>query len=85
MGSLAGYTAFLNTTYDNLLFYNSPFDAFKLAKSSYLTMPPSRELRAGPEFLDFRSYAWLYLKVHDLRYVVVHHKPGAFPEFFCQP
>jgi hypothetical protein len=76
----AGYTAFLNADYDNLLFYNSPFDAFKLAQPSYLTLPDqeSFELAQG---VDFKSYAWLYLKIHDLRYVVVHHKPGDFPEF----
>jgi hypothetical protein len=76
----AGYTAFLNTRYDNLLFYNSPFDAFKLANPVYLSSPEAEsfELVHG---VDFRSYAWLYLKIHDLRYVVVHHKLGDFPEF----
>jgi hypothetical protein len=76
----AGYTAFLNAHYDNLLYYNSPFDAFKLAQPGYLTAPESEtfELVQG---MDFRSYAWLYLKVHGLRYVVVHQRPGSFPEF----
>ncbi len=76
----AGYTAFLNGHYDNLLYYNSPFDAFKLARPGYLASPESEsfELAQG---MDFRSYTWLYLKVHGLRYVVVHQRPGSFPEF----
>ncbi len=76
----AGYTSFLNTHYDNLLCYNSPFHAFKLAQPWYLLAPGSEsfELVQG---MDFRSYVWLYLKVHNLRYVVVHHGPGSFPEF----
>ncbi len=76
----AGYTAFANGAYDNRLFFNSPFDAFKLAQPWYLTGPgpSSFEFARG---LDFRSYVWLYLTVHDLRYVVVHHGPGSFPEF----
>ena len=76
----AGYTAFLNVNYDNRLYYNSPFDAFKLGQPWYLTAPQSVscELLQGA---DFRSYAWLYLKMNDLRYVVVHQRPGSFPEF----
>lgn len=76
----AGYTAFLNVRYDNLLSYSSPFDPFKLAHPYYLAAPEAQtiELARG---VDFRSYAWLYLKVHGLRYVVVHHRPGDFPEF----
>ncbi len=76
----AGYTAFLNTGYDNLMFYNSPFDAFKLASPAYLAWPQQQSFELA-DGVDFRSYAWLYLKFHDLRYVVVHHKPGDFPEF----
>ncbi|WP_435005259.1 hypothetical protein P12x_003154 [Tundrisphaera lichenicola] len=76
----AGYTAFDNLKYDNLLYFNSPFDAFKLANPAYPMTPEAEtiELATG---VDFRSYAWLYLKVHDLRYVVLHQKPGSFPEF----
>jgi hypothetical protein len=75
----SGYTAFLNGQHDNLLGFSSPFDAFKLAQPNYLANPAVEdfELIHG---LDFRSYVWLYLHVHKLRYVVVHHRPGAFPE-----
>ncbi len=76
----AGYTAFANARYEDRIYHNSPFDAFKLAQPWYLARPglATIELARG---VDFRSYAWLYLTVNDLRYVVVHHQPGAFPEF----
>jgi hypothetical protein len=76
----AGYTAFLNGKYDNSVYYNSPFDAFRLAQINYLTQPWAETFELA-QSVDFKSYAWLYLKVHDLRYVVVHHRPGDFPEF----
>ena len=76
----AGYTAFTNARYDNLLYFNSPFDAFKLRNPSYPVGVVSEWIELG-EGVDFRSYAWLYLKVYNLRYVVVHQRPGSFPEF----
>ena len=76
----AGYTAFLNAGYDNRMWYNSPFDAFKLRMPWYLT-DPAVEYFEFARRVDFRSYAWLYLTVHDLRYVVVHQQAAAFPEF----
>jgi hypothetical protein len=76
----AGYTAFLNVAYDNLLYYNSPFDAFKMAQPDYLMRPEGQGFELADQ-VDFRSYAWLFLQVHKLRYVVVHHRIGAFPEF----
>ncbi len=76
----AGYTAFLNVKYDNLLYFNSPFDAFKLASPFYPIAPESETIELA-QGVDFRSYVWLYLKVHGLRYVVVHQRPGSFPEF----
>jgi hypothetical protein len=62
------------------LFYNSPFDPFKLAQPYYLAWPGLENIEMA-QGVDFVSYVWLYLKIHDLRYVVVHHKPGDFPEF----
>jgi hypothetical protein len=76
----AGYTAFLNARYDNLLYFNSPFDAFKLRNLAYPLGVAPEGIELGEE-VDFRSYVWLYLKVHNLRYVVVHQRPGSFPEF----
>jgi len=76
----SGYTAFLNFQYDNRLMWNSPFDAFKLRMPLYLA-DPRRESFEFAHGVDFRSYVWLYLKVNDFRYVVVHHQPGDFPEF----
>ena len=76
----AGYTSFLNVGYDNLICQNSPFDAFKLAQPNYL-LDPHREDFDLVRGAFFRDYAWLYLTVHKLRYVVIHQRPGSFPEF----
>ena len=76
----AGYTSFLNVGYDNLVWHNSPFDAFKLADPNYLADPHHQGFDLVRD-ADFSDYAWLYLHVHNLRYVVVHQRPGSFPEF----
>ncbi len=76
----AGYTAFANVKYEDQVYRNSPFDAFKLGQPWYLNRPGAATIEFE-QGVDFRSYAWLYLTVNDLRYVVVHHQPGAFPEF----
>jgi len=76
----AGYTAFNNVAQDNLMYYNSPFDAFRLAQPDYLEHWEAEHFELAGD-LDFRSYAWLYLTAHQLRYVVYHHNADAFPEF----
>ncbi|WP_435016672.1 hypothetical protein TA3x_004245 [Tundrisphaera sp. TA3] len=76
----AGYTSFLNVGYDNLVYHNSPFDAFKLGRADYLADPRHQDFDLVRD-ADFRDYAWLYLTVHELRYVVLHQRPGSFPEF----
>ncbi len=76
----AGYTAFVNTQQDNLMSYNSPFDAFRLARPEYLEHPDNEQFEFTSR-ADYRSYVWLYLTAHNLRYVVFHHGFGAFPEF----
>ena len=43
----AGYTAFPNSQHENLVYFNSPFDAFRLARSDYLEDPGARAFRAG--------------------------------------
>ncbi len=80
----AGYTAFVNTRQDNLMSYNSPFNAFLLAKPDFLEHQDNERFEFTSN-ADFRSYVWLYLTAHDLRYVVFHHGPGAFPEFPVHP
>ncbi len=76
----SGYTAFANARYENQVYHNSPFDAFKLAQPLYLGRPGATAIEFE-QGVDFRSYAWLYLTVNDLRYVVVHREAKAFPEF----
>lgn len=75
----AGYTAFANTQQDNLVYYNSPFDAFRLAQLNYLDDAgiESFEMASGN---DFRSYVWLYMTTHNVRYAVFHYARDAFPE-----
>ena len=76
----AGYTAFANSRADNLIYYNSPFDAFRLAQKDYLEEFANEHFEMVKS-TDFRSYVWLYLTAHQIRYVVFHHSPEAFPEF----
>ena len=80
----AGYTAFVNTKQDNLIYYNSPFDAFRLAQLNYLDDAGNESFEMSAAS-DFRSYVWLYLTTHNLRYVVFHYNPAAFPELPIHP
>jgi hypothetical protein len=74
----AGYCGQSNAVHDNLLTYNSPFLAEALARPDFLEDPDQTRLVLGGE-VDFRDYAWLYLKTHDFRFVVLHRWPGAAP------
>ena len=80
----AGYTAFNNVQQNNLMAYASPFHAHRMADPDFLADPSSEhfELLDG---MDFRSYVWLYLTVHKIRFVVLHHDPAAFPELPVHP
>ncbi len=75
----AGYTAFANTQADNLVYYNSPFDAFRLSLPKYLAESAAEHFELVQDS-DFRSYVWLYLTAFNIRYVVFHHGPDIFPE-----
>lgn len=75
----AGYTAFVNARQNNVMAYASPFNAFRLADPDYLADPGDEHFELV-QHQDFRSYAWLYLTAHKIRFVVVHHAPEAFPE-----
>ena len=79
----AGYTAFANSQADNLTYYNSPFNAFRLTQPDYLLNFPNEHFELVNS--DFRSYVWLYLTANKIRYVVFHHTPEAFPEFPIYP
>ncbi len=70
----AGYTAFPNTIYDDLMSWNSPFSAFKLADANYLANSQHESYDVLRD-VSFDDYAWIYLKVHGLRYVVLHQSP----------
>jgi len=79
-----GYTAFVNTQQNNLLSYTSPFGAYRLADVNFLAHPEDEQFELI-NHVDFRSYVWLYLTVHQIRYVVFHHAAGAFPELAIHP
>jgi hypothetical protein len=76
----AGYSGYNNVVYDNLLFQPSPFAWPHLAQADYLHNPDavSVDLVAGTRFED---YAWLYLSVHRLDYIVLHQEPGLADEY----
>jgi hypothetical protein len=76
----AGYSGYNNMIYDNLLFEPSPFAWPRLAKADYLHNPEAItvDLVAGTRFED---YAWLYLSVHRLDYIVLHQEPGLAEEY----
>jgi hypothetical protein len=63
-----------NAIFDNLLTYNSPFAAEWLARPNYLTEPGRVRVELEGE-VNIRDYAWLYLKTHDYRFVVLHLRP----------
>jgi hypothetical protein len=74
----AGYCTPPNEIFDNLMTYNSPFFAESLAKPEFLKDPDRIPMELGGT-ASFRDYAWLYLKVHDLRFVVLHTDPTLVP------
>jgi hypothetical protein len=70
----AGYCGQGNALFDNLLTYNSPFSAERLARPDYLADPDRTPAELGGD-VPFRDVAWLYLKTHDFRFVVLHRRP----------
>ncbi len=74
-----GYSGHGNLKFDNLLTWNSPFKAEFLSNPRYLTMSSMPTLGIVTQ-ARFEDYAWLYLTVHQFRYVVVHQRPDETPE-----
>jgi hypothetical protein len=72
----AGYCGQGNAVFDNLLTYNSPFEATVLAEPSYLAGSDRIRFDMTGE-VSFGDYAWLYLHAHDFRFVVLHQWPGS--------
>ncbi len=75
----AGYSGHQNVAQDHLITHNSPFLAPLLARADY---PPESD-GIGIDILGniyFLDYAWMYLQAHDFQYLVLHHRPEAFPE-----
>jgi hypothetical protein len=73
----AGYSGFDNLPYDNLVWQSSPFANFCLADPEYLKQPEAMDIDLVKS-VRFTDYAWLYLTVHHLDYVVLHEDPGLF-------
>jgi hypothetical protein len=76
----SGYSGYDNVIYDNFVWQPSPFAWPRLGQPDYLAKPEtiSVDLVSGVRFED---YAWLYLAVHRLDYVVLHQEPGLADEF----
>jgi hypothetical protein len=76
-----GYSGFANVYYDYTFFYPSPFAAPLLATPDYLKQPQSLRIDLVTD-VRFTDYAWLYLTVHDLDYVVLHQDPSLLQSEF---
>jgi hypothetical protein len=67
----ASFSGLLSKPFLNLIVFDSPFTFNKVEDPGYLagTDEASFDVLSRAHFAD---YAWLFLKTHDLRYVVVH-------------
>ena len=75
--STGGATSQFNHSWDDLIAWNSPFTAWDLANPNFLDKPESMAICVVSE-VNYRDYAWLFLKVHDMRYVVLHKWPSMY-------
>jgi hypothetical protein len=73
-----GYSSRTNVPFDHQLVHNSPFSAPSMAEPGYLQDPGAARFGILQD-VAFGDYAWLYLSVHGLKYVVLHQWPGAMP------
>ena len=74
--SSAGYSGHANQVFDQLFVHDSPFGGRQLADPSYL-LDPARQSFGVIADVPFLDYAWLYLTVHRVDYVVLHHWVGS--------
>jgi hypothetical protein len=85
----AGYSGQSNAVFDNLLVWNSPFAAERLADPEYLRVPedflnpqtpglhlvrPDVVRTFGEDAVHFREYVWLYMTFHGFDYIVLHNR-----------
>ncbi len=75
----AGYSGSGNAPFDNALTWNSPFRTESLADPNYLKSSDLTQIGMTTN-VNFKDYAWLYMKVHGFRYVILHQWPGSVPE-----
>ncbi|WP_435010143.1 hypothetical protein P12x_001372 [Tundrisphaera lichenicola] len=74
----AGYPGLTDVGFDSEIVSTSPFWSKRLEDPTYLS--DATEERFGPVLgVDARDYAWLYLKAHRLKNVVIHR--GIDPKF----
>jgi hypothetical protein len=76
----AGYSGQGNLVLDNLMTWQSPFQAEYLANPDFLkaSYPATFGVTTN---CDFDDYAWLFLKTYKFRYLVLHRWGGANPDF----
>ena len=79
----AGYSGNANIVLDDLFVCDSPFALWKLQDAGY-GRSPGGETFSIARGVDVGDYAWLYLKAHGLRYVVLHRRDGFVPELPMQ-
>jgi hypothetical protein len=83
----AGYSGQNNAVFDDLLVWNSPFAAERLADPEYLSVPedflnpeqpglhrvrPDVVCTLGADSVHFREYVWLYTTFHGFDYIILH-------------
>ncbi|MEO6809677.1 MAG: hypothetical protein ABI353_11250, partial [Isosphaeraceae bacterium] len=82
-----GYAGQGNARLDNLLLWNSPFEASLLAipsTTAVLSTPVTTGptyinliTQIGPDSPDFLDYSWLYTTYHHFDYVIMHRWKGS--------
>jgi hypothetical protein len=72
-----GYSGSANVRFDYLMIGPAPFEANRLTSPDFLADPGRETFGVTPE-VDALGYTWLYMTVHDLRYIVLHKE--AVPE-----
>jgi hypothetical protein len=69
----AGYSGFSNRRADDLLLTPSPFARDEFLRDDFLTNSATTSISLASD-VRFDDYAWLYLAVHHLDFVVLHKK-----------
>jgi hypothetical protein len=75
----AGYSGVPNVTWDNLMYYASPFATEYLGIPGYLRDPADASIDLI-HHVAFKDYVWLYLTAHRIDRVILHADERLLPE-----